>query len=51
MLHNFEKEIYRSKFYICPRGETQVGGVCLSESMAFGCVPSKNVSHKAFSFC
>ncbi|XP_061955991.1 probable glycosyltransferase At5g20260 [Populus nigra] len=39
VLHNFEKEIYRSKFCICPRGETQVGGVCLSESMAFGCVP------------
>nr|TKR68900.1 hypothetical protein D5086_0000308400 [Populus alba] len=39
VLYNFEKEIYRSKFCICPRGETQVGGVCLSESMAFGCVP------------
>ena len=43
VLYNFEKEIYRSKFCICPRGETQVGGVCLSESMAFGCVPGKNV--------
>jgi len=51
VLHNFEKEIYRSKFCICPRRETQVGGVCLSELMAFGCVPGKNVSHKAFSFC
>ncbi|KAJ6358765.1 hypothetical protein OIU76_000482 [Salix suchowensis] len=39
VLHNFEKEMYGSKFCICPRGETQVGGVCLSESMAFGCVP------------
>ncbi|KAJ6875668.1 glycosyltransferase [Populus alba x Populus x berolinensis] len=39
VLDTFQKEIYRSKFCICPRGKTQVGGVCLAESMAFGCVP------------
>ncbi|XP_011005594.1 PREDICTED: probable glycosyltransferase At3g07620 isoform X1 [Populus euphratica] len=39
VLDKFQKEICRSKFCICPRGKTQVGGVCLAESMAFGCVP------------
>jgi hypothetical protein len=48
VLDTFQKEIHRSKFCICPRGKTQVGGVCLAESMAFGCVPGKNASHKAF---
>ena len=48
VLDTFQKEIRRSKFCVCPRGKTQVGGVCLAESMAFGCVPGKNASHKAF---
>ncbi|CAK7355322.1 unnamed protein product [Dovyalis caffra] len=41
VLGTYRKELYRSKFCICPRGKTQVGGVCLAESMTFGCVPGQ----------
>ncbi|KAJ6741077.1 hypothetical protein OIU79_001078, partial [Salix purpurea] len=39
VLGAYQKESCASKCCICPRGKTQVGGVCLAESMAFGCVP------------
>ena len=41
VLGAYQKELCASKFCICSRGKTQVGGVCLAESMAFGCVPGK----------
>ncbi|KAJ6419204.1 hypothetical protein OIU84_029339 [Salix udensis] len=39
VLGAYQQESCAGKFCICPRGKTQVGGVCLAESMAFGCVP------------
>ncbi|KAI5582789.1 hypothetical protein BDE02_07G108700 [Populus trichocarpa] len=39
ILDAYENELYGSKFCICPRGNNHVGGVCLTESMTFGCVP------------
>ncbi|CAK7355288.1 unnamed protein product [Dovyalis caffra] len=46
VLSAYEQELYESKFCICPRGETQVDGVCLAESMAFGCVPDSKMEER-----
>ncbi|CAK7355310.1 unnamed protein product [Dovyalis caffra] len=39
VLDDYQNELYGNKFCICPRGKNQVGGVCLTESITFGCVP------------
>ncbi|KAJ6366395.1 hypothetical protein OIU77_002889 [Salix suchowensis] len=39
ILDAYENELYGSKFCICPRWNNHLGGVCLTESMTFGCVP------------